>query len=964
MTAQLAVGPHESSSLIRSDSNFQTGKITLNGDLGEALEILNGSSFVSDGSGQFQSLGVTGQITANNLVIIDDNNTIKIGSPTFTTNKVFPELGTTTWNNDLGITFSNDTVIPDAINMIEQWKYSYLVDTPPPVILGTTLNDADKLNVTWSFHPTIDVGFSDINLPHHISVYFDLVKSSLNLSQDFSDPSTITVDTGSRDTDELNIFLDSGTSTLVGTVYNYYGDLDTETEYDVRLYLKNYNETKDIKYVNIFNFLTGEVGVPTAPLNGSTNTISETEIFVDWDKPLDHNDLEPGNNEQPFIQQYNVTYIASTSVRYGGVNSDSGGVSTTPIVGDNSLSEISLNTLVSPGTTYSLTVKAVNTKNVGEGPQLSLSGFTDYPSQPQTIDNLSLTFDPSVYSPFTIGGYTLDGGQFFNQIVNYNNLDGTLDNQELQLSTTTDIFLNEVIADSSTSPLAIMTLFGGIQGSVSGSGKNLFPFGGANSDGLYVNGDITLGITNDGDAYSSSGTGYQGFWRSAQFYGKGDHTTLFKPTSDIYEFYFLLITNPSSTNLTSQSLVFAMDDINISPTLNNSGIFGIEGNDSNMISYNSGVPTYNNTVIFDYRTTISEIGNNYLRGDLEHVEVQISDDTTEIGTTSTIKQSDIGTTHKYFEEPISSWDISPTLHNTSGLVLEDVDDLNPRVNIQFNTFTIDMTGVDSNYYTDDLKIKLTGKNLYGSSSPVYENYRDLTGVSQPLRIDFISLNKNNSGSLTTTTNGKRVNSGDTEFPLTEGVDFGIDYDDTKNILSDTGYTEELQLVNGLYHTPSNSNSFLDYSNYFYPTVLSITTPDYSSVSLTGYRYVTFKYTRTFTGFKNKIQLTLVNQTGLTVDFSIINGANHKIFIKLEDTRTLSPGDYSYTTPWLSACDAFGIMGVNNAVDGDGCLVTKNSTLTSRECLFNPFLEDVNIYVKVGLDVSEDHSIENVSLTIL
>ena len=58
------------------------------------------------------------------------------------------------------------------------------------------------------------------------------------------------------------------------------------------------------------------------------------------------------------------------------------------------------------------------------------------------------------------------------------------------------------------------------------------------------------------------------------------------------------------------------------------------------------------------------------------------------------------------------------------------------------------------------------------------------------------------------------------------------------------------------------------------------------------------------------------------------------------------------------------MGVNNAINGNGCIVTKNSTLTSRECIFNSFLEDVNIYVKIGLDVTQDHSIENITLNIL
>lgn len=964
MTAQITVGPHSTSSLIRSDSVYETGKITLNGDLGTALQILNNSVITSDGDATFDNITATTQITANNIVILDDNNTIKIGKPSHTTNKNYPDLGSTTWTTNIGLGLTNDMVIPDAINELEQWKYSLLVDTPPPVILGSVINDPDKLNVQWTFHPVIDVGFADINLPHHTSVFFQYVKTSLNPLNDFSDGSVVTINTGSKDTNELFLYIDSGSSSLIGNAYHEYGDLDGSTSYDLRIYLKNYNETFDIKYVDIGSFITGNVGVPTAPLNGVPTTIDSTTISLDWDEPIDHNILEAGNNTLPFIDKYNITYSASTSLRYGGVFADSGTTSTASIGGANSDSDKILDTLLSPGTTYNLNIKAVNKKNPGESAALSFSGFTDYPSFPNTFDSYTLALNPAVYAPFSAGGYNLSASQFYNYIVNYNNLDGTLDNQLLEVATTDPILLNEVVADSSTNPLTTVSFLGGIQGSAAGPGKNLFAFGGALSNGEYVAGDITMGITNDGDYHSTSGASSQGFWRSADFYGRGDHTTLFLPTDDIYEFYFIQIMNPSTSNKLSNHLVFAIDNINIAPSISNSGIYGIYNDDSNMISFISGVPTYNNTVIFMYRSTISEIGNNYLRGDLEHYEVQISDNTTEIGDIQNILQSDIGGSHKYYDEPGSPWALSVALHNTSGLVLEPVDQFNPRVNIQFNDFGADMSGVGANYYTEDLKLKFVGKNLYGDSSSTFASYVNSSGISQPLRIDFYSINNDISNNSPTVSYGQRVNSGDTEFPNVYEIDFGLDFDNTQNIITDTGYTEELQLVNGVYHTPSNSSAFLNYSNYFYPTVLSITTPDYSTAPTSGYRYVTFKYTRSFTGYKNKLKITLINPVGLTVDFTALNLANHKLYIRLQDTRTLNPGDYTYSTNWLSASDAFGCMGVNNAASGEGCLITNNSTLTVRDCLMNPFLEDVIFYVKLGLDSSQDHSIENIQLDLI
>ena len=101
-------------------------------------------------------------------------------------------------------------VLPDAFNELEQWNDIFLIDTPPALLFassGTANNES--LFVTWTFPPVVDTGFADINLPHHETVIVQYVKTSLNGAGDFTDGSTVTVDTGSKTTNEIKIFIDS-----------------------------------------------------------------------------------------------------------------------------------------------------------------------------------------------------------------------------------------------------------------------------------------------------------------------------------------------------------------------------------------------------------------------------------------------------------------------------------------------------------------------------------------------------------------------------------------------------------------------------------------------------------------------------------------------------------------------------------------------------------------------------------
>ena len=171
MTTQLRVGPHSSSSLIRSDSVFETGSITFN----------TGISVLSTADNSIETNGgiIATGITATNLFLSGTTQTFIIGDPSHTINQDFPELGMTSYNDKILLGISSQTFISDAIQQTGEWLSAYLVDTPPAAVLGTTGIDGEKISVSWTNPPQLDMGLLDINIPVINEVIIQYVQSSL-----------------------------------------------------------------------------------------------------------------------------------------------------------------------------------------------------------------------------------------------------------------------------------------------------------------------------------------------------------------------------------------------------------------------------------------------------------------------------------------------------------------------------------------------------------------------------------------------------------------------------------------------------------------------------------------------------------------------------------------------------------------------------------------------------------------
>lgn len=936
MSAQLIVGPHSKSSLIRSDSTFTTGHINLN----NGISVISGDIEVND-----NIIIYNGGITASNLILTDvTNQTLIIGDPTFNSNEVFPGLGATHYPENINLGISSGTIISDAIQKTGNWLETYLIDQPNKLTLGSTSNDSEKLSITWTYPDSLKSAFlEDINFPHIENIKIDYVKTSLNGDDSFSDVSTVNLTINDNSVNEIQVFVDGATGYLDGTIWKEEQSIEPGIDYDFRIYPSNFSDlnVKEYNYLIVKNVSTDEIEAPD-PVTGVTYTNDEIEDFsisITWTEPLDHNTGAIGNQSFPFIEYYGITYTALSSVSTNGLITHTGVTTTDIAVNENSETYKTLFNL-NPGTTYQFDIFAKNSISDSFSTNVTINNMISIPDNPGiTYD---LTFPNEIVSPFD-GGYDLSGTTLYESIVNYNNLDSN----ELKFTTQgpNDTFLEP--GETSTN-VSNITLYGGIVSGITSVSQQIDGFGNPSISGEFNSSgsEITLGITNHLDYYINDSVNKQGFWKSIEVYGIGT-TSSFIPSSSNEYLFKVEHEVTGVTTIESNELRFAIDDINVYTGVTNVGIYDILNGD---ITYVSGIPTFNSDTIFKYRFNIDNLAKYYLRNDKLHFESGLN-----VGITSnTYGLDDIdGITHFYYEEePGNEFAISSTLHNTNGLTLGITDTRNT---IQFNTFTIDV-GTTENIYTEDLTLSITGYNLYGITNAITGNFLGTTGIEQDIRMDLNSINLLLDIVDETDTYGRLVTSGTTQYPSDYETDYGITYDHSKSLT--TEYTEDLQIVNGKFYGVNNSFTFLDYTNYWFPYNLSPNLLDYSSATIdSNYRYSTFKYTRSFSGSYNKVRL-IINDTNIS-DYT-----SYRLYLRVVDTRTLSIGEYSYATSWMNCNKSIGWNGVHNTANDDGCLDTINTTSeTDRICYIKLTDEDAIFFVKFGIPNDSDLYFDKISLEI-
>jgi hypothetical protein len=927
--------------LCPDSTSFFSGNLSISG-------VLTASSVVSGGDGIADLCFPIGTPT--------NYNDISLGSRPI-------DLSRNSFTTNIGLNLVPATLGCDAFQVIDQYFYTYWLSPPPPPTNINCSPAATVLTITWTNVPTIEAAFRDIELPHIIEIRIDYIPSANNgAGHDQWGGSTITINTGSKYTDTLELYTVGSGSNLNGNTWEEY-TISPSTLYDFRIYGVN-NHSGQLNYIQINDCSTSSIGIPIVPTSFTSTFAGLENITLDWTKPIDHDDTTVGNQVTPVIQQYKVNFIATAATqRYNGIyNTSHTGSSSTAITVDptNSSSLLDITGLY-PGTSYDFTVSAKNTLNNtggsgldGFGPTAAHSDDTIIPTVPALLsigDASSLNNENSLISPYSnSGGYTLDGTTLLDPIINFNNINDV----SLPIRTIdTPLIRHNNTPGSSAASITTLKAYAGLSSDYTDSGNTasgVFDGFGNNIAATlqtYTNGKSSLKASSEADHYTGSSSG---FWQHLKMYSQGfDSATNFTASLNQYSIGVRYESTQGAGPVSTNAVTFWIDDINIVPSLSNVGVKNELNGGWERVS---GIPSYNNTAEFLIQYEITDIANKFIRFDKKHVEMRMqSTGGTIYSSTTSILQSNIDASHKYYTS--TGTDVTSTsLHNTSGLVLAE----DPGI-IQLNEFTLSLNSNANNKFDDNFVVRVVPFNLYGTGSSSTAGYRSsaISPVVLQLRIDTKSIE--NLVSINSTANkGTQVLSGAGNFPelgVTEANAGGV-YDHDVSLI-DSFYDEELQLVNGTYQSPSVGDGYINYSSgYFFSGSPSI--PDYSSiVSNTNYRYTTFKLSGIDAGIpsgqtRERLRITINSMTGLTINTSTPNQENHRMYIRVVDIGDGNDIDNDTTTVgWMSLTNVITGVGILTGTNGTPCLNQSTSTNSQRDAFIRPgTTSSAVIYIRIGI----------------
>lgn len=1015
-TVQLVVGPNDVSSLITSESTFNSKRINLSGDgtsTGRALYISSignpsmntacdlldntNTSLITDGGAYIgKSLYLGDNLCAHGNAVITGNLTVSgaitagfglggggggsivnlcypIGIPSSDTDIRINDISSTEFTDFTGLQLDISTLGCDAFQLIDNWIATYLIDSPiAPTLIAVTA-DAESAKVDWKnlntvpypLHPTI-------NLPFVVEMRVDYVKSSLNGAQDWADASTVTVQTTTNLTDSIEFFTAGTSSALNGTLWEEYV-IESGVSYDLRIYGYNYSIDKGrpAQYLEVFGVGTPTIGVPNEPTSVTGTPVSSSQINVSWTKPNDHDIDDVGLQTFPIIEVYDVDYEATSTVRYGGIfgGTDTGSQSTAITSNPtNSATNLSITSLL-PGTEYTFQVSAKNEINDNGGPDvdgygalsLGATAVTDFPTQPtllQTTDGNTLNNLSTLRSPYSSsGGYTLDGSTNIVPIININNSDGTNGTEPIR-TTTTPARRHNQIAGATGTAITRLDAYGGL---VSGSDylannatTDLDGFGNPVGDGTYNDTKSSLIISNEVDAYTSSSAG---FWETYQMYAQArDIGTNYVASVDEYALQLKYTSNQvGGSTVETNRVDFYIDNLNNAPGVTNAAVIDEISTGATSVSFISGVGTYNTNAEFKIQFNISDIAHYFLPFDRRHAQLRMqTTGGSAMSSNVNVAQTDIGGSHKYYSRGSNTYQTSSTLHNTSGLVLEEVAE-----DIQFNDFSVGLTSLSDSLFEDDFRVRVIPYNLYGTGSNLTGGYVDPSnGSTRQLRIDTKSIDTLNdiSGNIS---KGTQTRSGHGQYPNIgvsyPDVEEGGSYDHAIAITGNQYYEEELQLVNGLFSTPTVADGYKDYGGtFFFPGDPVL--PNYSTITTdSNYRHTCFYFTGADIGItsgitREKIEVTIINNTGLTIDTSTpTTSTTHRMVVRVDDDDYPDYNDAEVPTSlWLDMAATIGGLGLGVGNNGTGCLDV-SSTNNLRKAYLKPGVQDMSrIYIRISL----------------
>lgn len=830
-------------------------------------------------------------------------------------------IGGSGYSTDIDLNLESTTLNHEAWGAMDNWLRKNFINTPPaPVSTGDTADTA-KISFSWTNPAQLEAGFSDIKIPRIDTLKFEYKESTSSTWLTGATMETMTTESPTITT--LEMYVEGSGSGKVGTTYKYY-NITSDTQYDVRIYCENKNDTFNKQYLTYTGKATLGIGPPGVPTGLGSSSQTSSSIVTSWTKPDDHDTSTAGIQTTPSIERYQLSYTPVSSVRYGGV------YNTTERTTTSTSTSKTISSNVLPGTLYRIKVQAKNTQNVNYSTYSSNIEATT--SNPSSDGFLNSSMCGSIVDNGTTNSYARkqDGTQVSTVI---------LSPTTLSSSTSSEIRTNYVVASESSNICTVYSSYGINDVFTETVSKEINGFGGTSGNGTVTGTKLNIVVSNDGDTHSGTSTG---FWRKCTIKSEAnDLATNYPASHDKYSLISKQVVNNGGSTHTSGRIDFYIDSLSNLPVVTNLGI--TEGTTT---VYISGVPSFTSTSTFNVQYNQTYLCNYFIRNDQKHSSIRMcsSSGGGTIGSNQNVTRT--GSVQYY----VSTGDhtTSSTLHNTNGTELS-VD----ATDIQFKTYTVGIDDLSTNSY-EDIHVRVIPYNLYGEGSSVYGKYVDTSsGTSSKIRADGDSINTLTYIDDSNQSTGLHVNSGTGEFPSSG---YTTAFTHSTSIVS----TSDLQLINGSFRTRASGGYGNYLTSYYYPS--GVNGIDYSSLSSeTGYRYVTFKYTNVIpSGDYGKLRVVITGASGITVNFGSTT-ANHKLYLKVVTD------DSDYTTGWLDITKAVGGGGVTteNKSDGTRALNTGTSSSSQRDCyIISGTASNMNpiIYVRFGQQMNVSSSLKYITVT--
>ncbi|KAG5183160.1 hypothetical protein JKP88DRAFT_273142 [Tribonema minus] len=881
-----------------------------------------------------------------------------LGNPSSSAAETFPLLGAPTFSTIPSTGITSATKNRDAVQKLNEWLSTYLLDAPPPPTLASApVCDTEKITITLTLPPQKKLAFTASIVPYFSALKADVVGTTENAAQDWTHYTKQTlqleapVANAALTVSELRLHVDQGTYSVSAGIAKAYG-FTSEKSYDIRVYGLN-QSSQATKYVYAMGAKTLPVGPPAAPINLLVSGPTTSSLFASWAAPPDRDVNTAGTQATaPYIKQYQVAYTATSSVRYGGAISSSGTATTTATTTSDSAPNKTVSSLNS-GTTYAINVKAINTVNTGFGdPTADSTGTTSLPTS--STPSFMSTSDASGLANVTnlrggydsAGGYLLDSSTRASTIINHNSM-GSYD---LITATAPTRRTNADVGGSAVGQIGTLTAFGGPTALYTSDSADFavqgfdYP-GGATADTTVSGANVQLVVSGDGDAFTT--TADKGFYKRITAAVRPlNYATQYTPATTSYSLALRYVsTGTGGATYTSAITSFFVDDLSAAAVASDLAIIG---ETANAVAQISGVPTFTSSAVFRVQFNAKDLANRFLPSDKKHADVIMttSDGSIQLTPTQTVLASSMASgTNKYYTVPGDRTSTSLTPYNTNGkfLVAQTASQ-----EVQLNDISVAFSNASARF-DEDLRVKVKPYNLKGAGSQISSRYMDpSTGTTKCLRIDTTTAVQNASGKAATST-GQHVTSGTGAYPAS-GT-FGAAYDHAQSLLSN----QELQQIKALWVTPA-STAVVGYKDYsaFYSSG-GLTGPNYASItSSSSYRYVTFKYTGTIgsTLERNMFQAA-VSATGLTMD-GTTGTANHTLQVRVDNG--------TYSTGWLDAVANILPVGLGAAGDGTACGNTGSTASSRRFYVMTGTNSTAVVYLRLGIPCNLNATVTSITLT--